>query len=329
MGASSSREKTRLPHDIVLTDNILGEGSYGKVYEGYYQSDPSSLLAIKEFDNYKLFKLEFEVAKELKDHFRKCPEYFMCMVDYFMYPSRDLYYIVYKRAKSDLTTYMKHLGVRDKGFSKATPQNPYDVFYVSNLEDTTAYNVINTMIVILEKLDSLKLSHRDIKMENILVDYGFPINIILGDMGLMCSRRGSPIKLAQCSKSSVQGTHMFFPPSLENVWNSSYTSEKQALWQDIYATGATLYAFLAGMFPKINRGSPLLDFPRDLKPVIDGVKYRIRREDINKLVNTMVFAPSVDLALRYKNIWRKYKNLKRKSKKTKSSNKKKKGKKKI
>lgn len=310
MGASSSMEATRLPHNIVVTHKILGEGAYGVVYEGYYATASSIPLAIKEFKEKKYFLEELKIARQIKDQFKKCPSYFMCMVDYVSIPEDGVYYIVYKKASSDLSTYMKHLGVKDRGKGVATRSNPMDLFYMANLDDTNIYNVINTMVNILEKLEKLKISHRDIKMANILVDNGVPIDIILGDMGLVCSRKGSPVKVDLCSRSLVSGTPDYFPPYIKYLWSTGrYANEDQTVWQDVYATGATLYSFLTGMFPNIEKGSPLLNFPRDIKPIIDGSKYRIPREVINKLVNTMVFAPNIDLALKYKDIWKKYKNL--------------------
>ncbi len=325
MGAQES--KTRIENkNIVITEKKLGKGSFGTVYQGYYKNDPSTHLAIKIFNDEKSFMEELEIARKLKEYVSKCPQYFMCMEEYFMNPDENLYYIVYRKASSDLHSYMENLGMSYIERHTATYDEPYDPFYVYNLSDTNIYECINTLVMILDALDSLKLGHRDIKDKNILVNTTGPIRLMLGDMGLMCRRKGSPVKIRQCKGDVAMGTPGYVPPFL--LQNKIYIEDEDPMLHDIYSTGVTLYSFLTGMRFSMSK-SPFLSFPRDIKPVINGVKYKIPKQDINDLVNSMIFFETVDEALSYRTTWKKYaklqalpkpspkrKTVKRKSKKT-------------
>ncbi len=320
MGSEPS--KIVKPYDgqsIVKHSGVLGEGAFGKVYEGYMKDNPSKKVAIKQFSRYNDFKYELNIAKALRSHYKSgCPPYIMCMIDYVEDQYNDIYYIVYKKADETLVDYMVSLGVEKRGRTVATASNNVNNNYRNKLSDNDIYSVINSLVIILERLERLKISHRDIKMSNILVDHGVPLKLILGDIGMMCRQRGSPLRFEDCKKSHG-GTEDFLAPwYYSTLERNRYISDEYSTWQDIYATGVTLYSFLSGFIPSLDKGSPPLDFNRDIRPTIKGKKYRIPRQVINDLVNTMVFSLSLDEALEYKTIWKKYKNIDKKTAPSKS-----------
>ncbi len=318
MGSQPSKtenvEERNGDKSVVKHEGVLGEGAFGKVYEGYIKSNPSKKVAIKQFSRYNDYRYELNIAQALRTHYKSgCPSYILCMIDHFEDIYDDKYYIVYKKADQSLADYMTSLGAKKRGRSVATASNNVNTSYINNLKDSDIYSVINTLVVILEKLERLKISHRDIKMSNILIENGVPVNIILGDLGMMCRHRGSPIRFEDC-KRSHGGTDDFLAPwYYSTLKRNRYVSDEYSTWQDIYATGATLYSFLSGFIPSLDKKSPMLNFNRDIRPTIGGKKYRIPKKVINDLVNTMVFSTNLDEALEYKKIWKKYKNINKKA----------------
>ena len=310
MGASQTKsDKGKALEDTIQKGEKIGQGAYGKVYEGFYKANPQKKVAIKEFSNYNDYKEEYQNAKNINKYYSKgCPPYLMCMIDTFNDHSRGKHYIIYKKLTKSLQAHMKSEGIKNTD-NIATYSDPVDKKYVSKLKDMDIYAVVNTLIVILERLDSLSLSHRDIKMGNILVNDGVPIEVVLGDMGFLCKTYQSPVKgIKSCEL--VRGTYEFFPPWLS--WNSTYYKRKiDPMWQDIYSTGVTIYSFLTGKLARPTKGSPYIDFTRDIKVKNSKTNkiITIPGEIITKLVNTMIFSQTFEDAYKYRNIWRPYKNI--------------------
>ena len=310
----------------LVKNEKIGEGNYGKVYDGYDVSNPLEKVAIKEFKSRDDFETEFETASTIKTFYDEnggCPPFFMCMIDYVNDPYAGRYFIIYKRMDMNVTDYMKTMGAKNRGKDFATPLNPIHKEYAVNVKDQDIYNLANMLVTTLETLESLEIAHRDIKMSNILIKQGEHGNIdfVLGDMGFVCKKKGRSIyaKKRTLRKSGLSlntcetysGTEEFFHPLFFWGLRDTYLKSTDPLWQDIYSSGATIYSFITGLLPRSTEGSPMLNLDRDLyiKNIHTDIPIKIPGKVINKLVNTMVFSRTYRDALKFKAVWRRYKNL--------------------
>lgn len=310
-----------IQNDGLVLGRKLGSGSFGTVYEGYLQSSPDTHFAVKVFKSRPDFVEELSIAQAITGSFgNRCNPHLICPFKFVDDGKRM--YIIYRLAAADLTKFMKDRNIQDSGFFEATPVgHRYDPKFASKIDDITRYNFINTMITTLEELDRLRISHRDIKPDNVFV-FGShaPYEFVAGDLGMLCSHPNSPIKgLEPCSDArSWVGTRTFIHPAiLENKENprdkkehGKYRSQNDVILSDIYATGVMIYTFLTGYKPEQElEGGVLLHYPRDLTFTVSGRRIVIPRGVIDRLVNTMVFSKTYEAAVQYKAIWAPYKDL--------------------
>lgn len=111
------------------------------------------------------------------------------------------------------------------------------------------------------------IAHRDIKLENVLVDEEFNVKLI--DFGFAVEPRGP-------MESTVVGTPNYISP--EQLTSKHYDPCKA----DVWALGVLLYFLVTGYFPfrgdtkllykKIGKGE--IQYPRDLNP---GCEYLLRK----------------------------------------------------
>ncbi len=109
-----------------------------------------------------------------------------------------------------------------------------------------------------EKMHNLDLVHRDLKLENILIDQNFKLKI--GDLG--CARRQMDKQL-----HTVTGSYAYGAPEL--VRGDHYSGKKADMW----SLGVILYAMVVGKLPYSDKGRlkkmikdrmKLPDFPLNL-----------------------------------------------------------------
>ncbi len=310
MGNVLSHNEEQFGNIVVDKSVELGSGTYGTVYEGYVADQPATRLAIKMFkgDDERArtnYEKELAVAQALSKAFNgKCNPHILCLFGHFERPSNNEYYIVYTKATSDLLSFMKSKGVVGNGMSPyhGVPLHPY----VSNINQSTKYNIINTLVNALHALHSIGVTHNDISLKNILL-YGdtAPYEFVLSDLGKVCKHKDvhSQVPVPVC-RARVRGTRPFMK-------SYSYSSQEEMMWGDIYATGLILYSFLTGHTPLTDAG--LRTMPLNLKEPLEfsvrGKTVRVPKSVLNKLVNTMVFASTYKDASAFYEIWRPYRNL--------------------
>ena len=103
------------------------------------------------------------------------------------------------------------------------------------LTEETVKGIIKQLINVLAYLHQKSVTHRDIKLENILIDKKGQIKLI--DFGFCCcSSPDTPLKV-------FCGTPSYMSPEIVNK------REYQGPSADIWATGILTYAMLCGAFP--------------------------------------------------------------------------------
>lgn len=101
--------------------------------------------------------------------------------------------------------------------------------------------VIMKVLQSLHYMHKKKISHRDIKLENIILRNGLPVIV---DLGISCTSSKLP-GLPYCR--TIAGTPAYLAPE---VWSGAVLKYPQ-LWtkSDIWATGVMLYVLLSRQFP--------------------------------------------------------------------------------
>ena len=154
---------------------FIGRGSYGKVYEGIYQSIP----AVAKFSEYNTLDEKNYLVNEIK-----------CLA-FFDHPNVIKIYayaheVIQNRMHGDFILLLEHGGTTLKRLVKDTSYHRYSPPYALLKSD----QIIDISIQLLKGLDYIhnygekKLIHRDIKPENIFVrDTVIGLFVKIGDLG--------------------------------------------------------------------------------------------------------------------------------------------------
>ena len=146
--------------------------------------------------------------------------------------------------------------------------------YVCNegyLSENKARELFQQIIYALEYIHSFGVSHRDLKLENILLDD--KLNIKLGDFGLCNKMRDGRALFTSC------GTPNYAAP--EVMLGKSYDGKQI----DIWSCGVILYAMLHGELPFDNENISELS-----QTILNG-KYKMKKtvsEEAKDLINRML-----------------------------------------
>ena len=221
---------------------LLGEGAYAVVRLAYKKSEGKNYAA-KIYDKAKLFdehrrnsvcrevmlmqKLKHESVVEFSEAFET---------------DHHVYLIMEYVSGKSLHDYLKR--------QRASPSNKTE--FDQTLSETESKRIVKQLLQCLHYLHDQGITHRDIKLENILLDQKNNIKII--DFGF--STRYKPQKKLKL----FCGTPSYMAPEI--VSRIEYLGPPA----DIWATGVLLFCLLNGFFPfkgqtdaelyrKINRGS--------------------------------------------------------------------------
>lgn len=194
---------------------LAGKGTYGEVWNGFHKDKPNIKLAIKKLKCFnpllkkiamhEVYALKNFLCKEKNNH----PN-IVCFVDYV--EDETHCYII--------TEFVD-------GISLDSIPRPK--------EET----IVKIMIDILEALNDLHLHnivHRDIKPNNIIVNFEPELKATLIDFGLACSLLN---KENYKSCDGISGTVNYMDPSIKITGKATSAS-------DIYSLGVTIYNKLTG-----------------------------------------------------------------------------------
>eukprot|EP01095_Lingulamoeba_sp_RSL-Kostka_P008543 TRINITY_DN287_c0_g2_i1.p1 TRINITY_DN287_c0_g2~~TRINITY_DN287_c0_g2_i1.p1 ORF type:complete len:319 (-),score=85.76 TRINITY_DN287_c0_g2_i1:384-1340(-) len=214
----------------ILTDNLLGQGSQSKVYEGI-KIDTKERVAIKRINKKKLTNKskkqlinEIKLLKKVSNS--KGSDNFVKLLDAYDH-------------KRDSTI--------DLIFELIEGGELYDlcVQYSNGVPESVAKPIFRQIVTALKQLHDLDIAHLDIKLENIMynqetkkmkfVDFGFATETI--EIDPITGEKNN--KLLRNFAGSV---HYASPEIITHCpYNGKYT--------DVYSLGILLYAFLIGRFP--------------------------------------------------------------------------------
>ena len=228
---------------------LLGKGAFGKVNIALHLAS-GRLVAIKSFNKKKLttsrekrkIKTEIEVLSKLRNPF--CTQIY----DYFETDTHIL--IVMEYVCGDLLSFMRKR---------------------SKISESTAKIIFKQIIKGLQYIHNKKIVHRDIKLDNVLMDLTNTVKIC--DFGVSKILQPGDIMYEHC------GTPSYIAPELFK--DEGY----EGFSCDIWSAGVTLYYMLAGVQPF--KGTKI----EDIKKVILKGEYEPIQDisaEANDLINHML-----------------------------------------
>lgn len=205
-----------------IIDKLVGKGSFGRVYliknELTGRKRVAKFMKITGFIPKETYDNEINILKKLSK--KKCSEHILCLDTDFTYTSKaGNNYVVL------ITDYIDAISLReflDKHMNKNLSSDDF-LFIVYQLINT--FNNIHT---------EYKITHKDIKPENILINPK-TLKITVIDFGISCHSR----------KCSPGGTQMYMSPETLSHYNQHKPlSFKKSVQSDIFSLGIVLLELL-------------------------------------------------------------------------------------
>ncbi len=309
-----------------LGDSI-GKGSYGKVYKGQAEDDPTVQVAVKVFTGGQAsakYYYEEELAAAEALAAGGCVPEFACLLAHGSVDcgSATYYCMVFPLALGDLSYWMKLVNGGPIKMSRIIPNDAVRVYepYHQNLESLPNAAEIKCRLVecLVDALFFMKdeeICHRDIKPPNVLV-YGTleDPKFVIGDLGSICARPPAPDGMSVCEKGSdLRGTVDYLPWGRMRTEGIKFMSGKRSdmtyhsvgemQWADVFAVGCTIYEFFTGLMAASiymsaednPRTTGKKYYPLRLTDDIeytadDGTVYGMRADALESMVNTMIFS---------------------------------------
>lgn len=214
---------------------LIGEGAYGRVFEGVIINTGVSvvikLIKNDELDYEALDMLDDEVAfmKKLSDENAEGSQYIVRYIDDFDYiVDNHLHRVIIMENLTTWATLDQFINVNILADSK----NPRIPTYAIDI-------IIGNLLKGLEYIHQNGVAHRDIKLENIMIDGSLNIKYI--DLGLVCSYK--------CGKR-IAGTPLYMPIEILNKDLSNYPTHNESMVQhnlqiekghDVWSLGIVIY----------------------------------------------------------------------------------------
>jgi serine/threonine protein kinase len=210
-------------HDLYVSADLLGQGSFGKVYKGYPKSHPDQVIAIKYIDKKQMkpFEItlqlnEIEILKVLNNH----PNVIR-MLDFF--EDAHYFYMV-----------LEYLSGKDL----------FHFISINKLDERASQHVLRQLLMGMKYFHEVfGVVHRDIKLENIMMSGSTLKELLMGtavpkfiDFGL------SKVLLPGERSPDPFGTLIYCSPEI--IIGKTHTKGT-----DIWSLGIVLYAMLTDRMP--------------------------------------------------------------------------------
>lgn len=196
--------------------SYLGSGTYGTTHL-YEHTDTKELRAVKCLPRGQGIQESAEFVKgEIMIHMSMNHPNIIKMHEYFL-------------STSHLCLAMEY----------ASNGDVYELMFRSrNIDETVACRIFRQTLLAVKHCHDLKIAHRDIKIENILLD---------GDFNAKLCDFGFSVPFSRFSNVRVVGTPSYIAPELLhcNGIDQSYTGEPA----DVWSLGVSLYVMLYGKYP--------------------------------------------------------------------------------
>jgi len=208
--------------DKYIIGKYLGEGSFGKVMKG---NMPVALKYINitnmSKDNIRDFKKEIELLVKLSKH-PKCSPYVVCYYTHFLHENDDKKYLII------VTEYIEG----------------YTLNRLPKFEEKDLKLIMAQSLSALKYIHSKKIVHRDIKLENMMVDTKNNKTKLI-DFGLSCEE-------PSCRYRLLVGTLPYYSPELIKGEILDFNAYEKA---DIWSLGVVFYLLTYQKFPFEGRDS--------------------------------------------------------------------------
>jgi len=218
-----------LKYDIINKD--FAKGAYGKIWlaRDKQTNEPVVIKQIPRNTPIRMINNEVKAGRAIGNHSN--------IAGFIQYVEKsDFHYIVFQYVQGqDLFSYLEHV--------EFTPR-----------PDSEARSIITQISKALEHIHQQKIAHRDVKLENILVDQQGTIYVI--DLGLCAFIQEGTLCKDWC------GSDNYLAPEI--VRRIPYDGYKA----DVFSAGVVLFALLYGVFPFENlrvHGAQSIDSLRPLK----------------------------------------------------------------
>lgn len=200
----------------------IGKGAYAEVREALHRRT-GERVAIKQYDRFKLMDLQRkkQAIREIKIMSMLDHPYIVKLLESIDTAKHVFLVLEYAHGES----LHSHL--------KAAPNRQFP--------EEKAKNIIKQLLEAVEYLHKKKVAHRDIKLENIIIDNAGYVKLI--DFGFCCNA------LPDSKLRMFCGTPSYMAPEI--VQRKEYSGPPV----DIWACGILLYALLCGRFPFKGRDS--------------------------------------------------------------------------
>ena len=195
--------------------NLLGTGSFGRVFKVTLKDDPSNKVFAMKVVNKNLLmrKKQLKYAVGECNVLKKCDCPFIVKLYYSFQTLENLYMVEEYCPGGDLQYHLK----------------------INLFEEEDAKFYISELILAIEHLHNLNIIYRDLKPENILI--GEDNHIILADFGLAKEGiEGNALSQSFC------GSPAYLPPETLNLKGVGKSG-------DLYGIGAVLYEMISGTPP--------------------------------------------------------------------------------
>lgn len=254
--SKEKEEEYKQVDKFIVTSKVLGKGSFGVVYRGFFEKDHSKIVAVKvtplekissDLKFLELLKREIEIMQSI-EHPNIVRMYAATRT------SRNLYMFLEYCRDGDLKELLKKKG--------------------GNLSESESMTYFRQIIEGFKILFQNKIIHRDIKPANILIheglakitDFGFA-RVIEGDMDTS-------------GQFSKVGTPLYMSPQILN-------DQKFSAKTDIWSLGMMLYEMLYGKTPW-SANSPYQLYENINNIPLEFPDRPVRSEEVKNLLKLML-----------------------------------------